>query len=290
MSRPVLKGFQTEAVESGLEVFSYLHRQLTAATDAVSRSTAISHNGFLLIEAPTGAGKTLIAGTLIERFAPIGRVLWFWFAPFKGVVDQAANYLRDNCPEVQVRDLKEDRKPEQCRAGDVFVTTWQAVASRSREDRRIHQDSDFNWSLERFVAALREAGLSIGVVVDEAHHGFHHQTQAAAVFRDILKPAFTILVTATPDDADIATFKKEMGVAEIQTSTVSRQHAVDAGLIKRGVKCVAYMAEPGQESLVDFEQAALKDGADVHRQIKETLGNLGVSLSPLMLVQVDSSD
>jgi hypothetical protein len=84
-----LKAFQTAAIDSGMEVFSYGKQMLDAAgADAAARAGVIHDNGYLLIEAPTGSGKTLMAGNIVERMSALDDVVWFWFAPFKGVVDQ----------------------------------------------------------------------------------------------------------------------------------------------------------------------------------------------------------
>jgi len=70
MCAMTLRGFQEEAVNSGVDLFMTAKGMLdAAASDSVSRTLAINHNGYLLIEAPTGSGKTLIAGTIIERFS-----------------------------------------------------------------------------------------------------------------------------------------------------------------------------------------------------------------------------
>lgn len=104
----------------------------------------------------------------------------------------------------------------------------------------------------------------------------------------MLDPDYTILITATPDDADVAEFEERLGIAELRRTTISRQVAVDAGLIKDGIKCVAYFAEEGKKALVDFVGTALRDGIGLHRKLKETLAAAGLTLTPLMLVQVDS--
>ena len=91
-----LKGFQGTAVDSGVGLFATAKRLLdSAGADAAGRAAAINHNGYLLIEAPTGSGKTLMAGTIVERFSQQEDVVWFWFAPFKGVVGQTAAFLRE---------------------------------------------------------------------------------------------------------------------------------------------------------------------------------------------------
>lgn len=38
--------------------------------------------------------------------------------------------------------------------------------------------------------------------------------------------------------------------------TIGRYEPVEEGLIKEGVKCVAYFAPPEQEALVDYEDVA----------------------------------
>jgi hypothetical protein len=47
--------------------------------------------------------------------------------------------------------------------------------------------------------------------------------------------------------------------------------AVDAGLIKAGIKCAAYFVDPEKRTLVDLQGTALRDGVAAHRKIKQTL-------------------
>lgn len=293
-----LKPFQQRAVDSAVRVFAYNKTTLDAAGadasgDGVGRATAIHGNGYLLIEAPTGAGKTLMAGSIVEAMGSLDNVVWFWFAPFKGVVEQSAAFLREQFKGLRLRTLAEDRNAIGTRAGDTFVTTWQMVATRIKDRRSVRKTGEQNESIDDLVLSLREMGLRIGVVVDEAHHGFHGETQAAEFFRTVLDPEYTILVTATPDDEDLKHLAKNMQVGNIHRISVSRTDAVgpgpEAGLIKSGIKAVAWRAEEGKEGLVNFERTALREAKQLHELIKAELRGIGVSLTPLMLVQVDSS-
>jgi DNA or RNA helicases of superfamily II len=285
-----LRDFQDEAVKSGVALFSAAQHLLdVAGDDAAGRRAAINHNGYLLIEAPTGSGKTLMAGCIVERFSASENVVWFWFAPFKGVVSQTEAFLRDQFQGLRMRDLAVDRANDASRGGDAFVTTWQTVATRMKDKRNVRKESETNPSVDMLVESLRARGMRIGVVVDEAHHGFGKDTQAARFFQDVLCPEYTILITATPDDADVRDFEKTMGIAELQRIRVSRADAVKAGLIKTGVKCAAYcVTDPARAALVDLQATALRDGVSTHRSIKASLEKLRVPLVPLLLVQADS--
>jgi type III restriction enzyme len=294
MSRTTPKPFQDAAKDSGLQLFGECKRLLDLTPDdEKSQAAAVSQHGMILLEAPTGAGKTLIAGHVVESFSAMEGVVWFWFAPFKGVTGQTAAALRAELPGLRLRELSADRQAADSRTGDVFVTTWQTVATRVRDNRNVHVPGEQNQTVEELLAGLRKKKLRIGVVVDEAHHGFFGagtETQAMRFFRGSLRPEYTILVTATPDDADIKRFQESLGMTRLNRITISRREPVEEGLIKEGVKCVAYFAPPEQESLVDYEDVALRDGMALHTKLKEELKKLRVDLTPLMLVQVDSKD
>ena len=69
MAIKTLKAFQESAVASAVAVFDHAHELYDAAgTDENSRATAIHDSGYILIEAPTGSGKTLMAGTLSKKY------------------------------------------------------------------------------------------------------------------------------------------------------------------------------------------------------------------------------
>ncbi len=102
----------------------------------------------------------------------------------------------------------------------------------------------------------------------------------------MVQPDFTLMITATPDDQDAEKFRTASGIAVMHRVTVSRLDAVEARLIKGGIKSVAYLAGDQHRELIDFGLAALSDGVRVHNAIKTQLSADGIDLVPLMLVQV----
>lgn len=281
--------YQKEASDNALSIFRYALKQIEAAPDEANRKQAAAYNGCTLIQAPTGSGKTMMAGLIAEAFSREAKIVWFWFTPFAGLVDQASVALKKQFAGLRVRDIQGDRLAMGTRSGDVFVSTWAAVAANNEKARRLRRDGDLSLSLDALIPSLRELGFHIGVVVDEAHHTFGSATEAVRFYTEVMQPEFTLLITATPDDKDVEKFKRTTGIAELHRITVSRQDAVDAGMIKGGIKSVAYLAPDDQKALVDFPMEALTDAKTVHERIKQELLAAGINLMPLMLVQVATS-
>jgi hypothetical protein len=295
MSTVSPKGYQEKAVNKTLEIFRYAESQLQQVNDDESRRTISAFNGCILLEAPTGAGKTLMAGLIAETFSGCehhynAKVIWFWFTPFANLVGQAKSALK-SFSSLKIRDLSCDRIAHKALSGDVFVTTWASVAASNASTRVFRKNGDASVSLDDFIVELREQGFRIGVVIDEAHHTFTKANEAVKFYRDILSPEFSLLITATPNDTDVDKFKKAAGIAEIHKIQVSREDAVDVGLIKEAVKSIAYLLPEvpnNQQALIDLELTALADGWRTHEAIKSELATQKINLTPLMLVQIDS--
>jgi type III restriction enzyme len=235
-----------------------------------------------------------MAGLIAEEFSRPDlknpSIVWFWFTPFSGLVEQTRAAMKAQFQGLRVRDIQTDRYASGTRSGDVFVMTWASVATSNTETRRLRNDGDTSLGMDQLLISLRDLGFRIGVVVDEAHHGFTRAKEAVRFYRDVMRPEFTLLITATPDDRDVEIFKESAEIAELHRITVSRRDAVDAGLIKEGIKSVAYLATEDQREIIDFGLAAMTDAVQAHESIKETLRNEGLDLSPLTLIQVSSSE
>ncbi len=284
------KPFQQTYIDNVLGQFLSAKGYYDSVTTDFDRRRIFAYNGAVLMKAPTGAGKTIMAGAVAEKFSAIEKVVWFWFAPFKGLVGQAAMSLRDHHPGLTVRDLATDRRADRTRSGDTFVLTWASVVARSADARRIRTDNEQLPALDDLLADLRRKGFRIGIIIDEAHHGIGAQTQSVEFFRQVLVPDYSLMITATPDDADAEKFIKAAGIKELHPVTVSREEAVLAGLVKEGVKSIAYISPPDQAALADYEAAALQDGCTMHARIKEELVDAKIDLKPLLMVQANSDE
>ena len=63
------------------------------------------------------------------------KTVWFWFAPYAGLVVQTRDALSEQCPGIRLRELAVDRSVAGLRDGDVFVQTWAAVAANNKDAR-----------------------------------------------------------------------------------------------------------------------------------------------------------
>lgn len=296
----VLKTFQTNAVSNGTAIFKLCLTELAkvrhTANYSANKKLIVADVGAILFEAPTGTGKTLMAGHVAENISQLHnttnlpKVLWFWIAPFAGLIDQAEKTIRTEFVTLRPKDLATGRALGDLKSGDIFVTTWQSVAVANESSRKARVNTETMPSIDVFVEYARAQGFAIGVIIDEAHHTFRGQNQAFAFYKDILSPELTILATATPRDKDIDTFIKVSGITNLRRITVSREDAIDERLIKEGIKAAIFKAPSDVESFINFKKTALKQGVATHNRLKQLLTDIGSSVTPLLLVQVDSSD
>jgi len=289
----VLKRFQERRIEAIIDIVNDTAEKIADAP--VSRARIALAQGTILLAAPTGSGKTLTIATALVRLrsgvptygGSRRPVVWFWFAPFGDLVDQTMAAIR-NDTDLAVRDPYDDREFMTTQAGDVFVSTWQNVAISNPKSRKMRDDGEMLPSIDVFIERLRDEGFLIGTVIDEAHQNFNTALQARSFYLDVLKPDFTIMATATPNDDDLQTFMRLAGITRINRLVVSRDEVVSAGLNKAGIKAFYFKAVEQDEPLLDYDEIALRFGVDRHNRVKAALVAEGIDLVPLLLVQVEN--
>lgn len=293
MSRISPLKFQTRHIDGVMERFLALrdsYSQLGDNPSAADLKVLRQSSACVMLQAPTGIGKTLMAAEVLAGFSAQERVLWLWFAPFAGVVNQTRASLKSQAPGLSLLDLENDRYESKLVGGAVFLMTWQAVATRSKDARLARQSGDQGLGVDELILVARTLGMRIGVVVDEAHHGFVKAAEASRFFKEVLQPDYVLLMTATPRDEDARSFSKQTGyeIGSPDTwASVPRSEGVDAELLKESVKAARFIARNQDDAqLVAFEEVAMSECAAMHRRIKDVLKEQGVGLVPLMLVQV----
>jgi type III restriction enzyme len=290
MSRTTLKSFQEAVVDNVSALLGACLRDLESLRGsegyAASRRAVLGDRGSVLIEAPTGIGKTLMAAHAVGRLCEAHSMLWLWFAPFQSVVVQTQGTLLDEVGCLRPRDPHKDRAIEELEPGDVLISTWASVAVSDTEMRKIRRASELAPSLDELIGAARARGWLVGAVIDEAHHSFRGATRAYEFFRDVVDPDATILITATPRDSDIEQFKDSVHLGNLRRVRVPRSEGVEGGLLKAGIKTAVFKAPANVDELLDFKRTALSQAVAVHRRLKQILHQAGAGMTPLLLVQV----
>ncbi|WP_207459989.1 DEAD/DEAH box helicase family protein [Azospirillum sp. SYSU D00513] len=285
----VLKTFQRKIVDGMAALIADAAERADAAPG--HRRQVAADLGLILLAAPTGSGKTLMVGSVLDKVSAANRIVWFWFAPFAPLIDQSRLSILTHHSALKPRALATDRNLDSTRAGDVFLTTWAAVAVRARDARQARSRTETMPGADELIEALRQRGFKIGCVVDEAHHSFHLQAEAGRFFREVVRPDITILATATPDDTSIASLGAALGHRNPpRVFAASREEAVSARLNKGALRVVTFLVSRPEERFVDIREAALYAGWLEHQRVKEDLATVGAAVTPLLLVQVDGDD
>lgn len=251
-------------------------------------------HGAVLLEAPTGVGKTFMAAKAISKFSRHKKMLWFWFSPWAHLTDQTEAALKEDAAGLTVTALANERHADALTGSKVYPLVWASLAAKDETRRKTRDADDGKQDLATFVAEARERGYRIGVVIDEAHHGMRSDTEASRLLRDVLQPEYHLFVTATPDDKELTDFQSYMGLRRIKREVATRADGVAAGLIKPDVK--VFYFEEGDESAgylsagVSLTSAAIAKAVAQHNKVKAELeACVPGRLTPLLLVQVSSA-
>lgn len=242
-----------------------------------------------LLRAPTGSGKTFIISRVLESVSAERPTLWLWFVPFVNLVQQTEDALAANCagliPVMLARGRNQDARP-----GMVLLSTAQGVARAIDRKTGYNSNADDNArTLAEFVARAKVQGLSIGLVVDEAHIGLDKTTEFGK-FANWLNADFLIMATATPKDERLLEFLQQAGKSAFESFAASRDEVVNARLNKRFIEAVVYDLRQSVQTVADLKRTVLRQAWKRSQRIKRQLQAAGVALTPLLLVQVANGD
>jgi type III restriction enzyme len=257
----------------------------TAIAEGMTRALLRDAAPPCLLRAPTGSGKTFIISRVLEAVSAARPTLWLWFVPFVNLVQQTEDALAANCagliPVMLARGRNQDT-----RAGMVLLSTAQGVARARDRNAGYNADGDDDTrTLAEFVARARVQGLSIGLVVDEAHIGLDKATEFGK-FAHWLEADFLIMATATPKDERLLEFLQQAGKSAFESFAASRDEVVNARLNKRYIEAVVYDLRQSVQTVADLKRTVLRQAWKRSQRIKRQLQALDVPLTPLLLVQV----
>ena len=239
-----------------------------------------------LLRAPTGSGKTLMMGRVLEKLCQQDKILWLWFVPFVNLVQQTEEAISANCHSLKPYLMATERQYDH-KNGDVLIANAGQVASKSQQRKIFNPPDEWTPAIHALIARARANGLKIGVVIDEAHIGVSSETEFGKFCKQIA-PDKLILATATPKDQKLNQFLGYGEFTAFESFIVSRDEAVEARLNKRYV--VAYVYRVGElwKNLADIRKSVLKQAWQRHLHIKKLLIEQNIATVPLLLVQVEN--
>lgn len=242
-----------------------------------------------LLRAPTGAGKTIVIGQVLQRLASHRDVLWFWFVPFVTLVNQTLDSLLQNAPMLAPTPLSQGRNQD-LGAGAVLISTAQGVARAQWRTKGYNADGDDDVrTLAALVARARAKGLQVGIVVDEAHIGLDKGTEFGQ-FANWLQADYLFMATATPKDQRLTDFLAHAGYGAHEHFSVSRDDVVKARLNKQYIEAVVYSLGGSMAQVTDLRRTLLRQAWGRNQHLGQLLRQHGVDCEPLLLVQVANGD
>lgn len=237
----------------------------------------------VLLKAPTGAGKTVMAAALIERVVDQAHLhpgldsnmAFIWFAPNTLHVQSydSLNLLYEEQRRLNCINLSELSANPVLNPGDLLFANWSSLSSATNIWRK---ENESNTNLESLIENTRNNDTKIILVIDEAHLSAFTGTQAKAV-RELIAADVEILITATPSHIPD------------RNVVVSRKDVIEQELIKKSVRLNIGL-DPSQQNgdnvHVHLLRKAFEKKVELQKLYDEELG-AGV-VNPLILIQLPS--
>ncbi len=264
-----------------------LEYQQRAIAELIDKTVSLLNIGGtrrkIVFEAPTGAGKTVMAcatlAGITDELKNRGNSRWqecafIWFAPRKLHI-QSYGSLKNAFGETRkLRPVMFDEldDSEGIQPGEILFVNWESI---NKKNNRMTSDSESNASIYEVVRRTREeAGLPIIAVIDEEHMFWSPTADRSAAVLNSINPDVEIRISATPrtqnPDALVKVFRKEVISAEMIKKEVVLNPDIDVDA-----------ASP-----ISLDERLLRSALAKREQIAGEYSRLGVGIKPLLLIQL----
>ncbi|NGX84718.1 DEAD/DEAH box helicase family protein [Aequorivita sp. KMM 9714] len=270
----ILRDFQETAVKSLLEHTYTALQQPTKQTP-------------ILLESPTGSGKTVMMASYLERLTEELRVkpgfnndvAFIWLAPNTLHIQSyhALQSLYEDTKKLNCIDLDSLGTNPTLDPNDLLFLNWSSVHSAKNIWRK---DNESNTNLETLIENTQANDTTIILVIDEAHLSAFGGKQAIAV-RNLIEADVEILVTATAHNIQ----RPQLSVF------VPRHKVVEQELIKKGIRLNIDL-DPEEQNGENVHMHLLRKAFQKKEELKALYNKeLGENcVNPLLLIQLPSDN
>lgn len=230
-------------------------------------ATSIESKKEVLLQAPTGSGKTIILLSYIEEYLKENnKMVFVWLTPGKGdLEEQSRKKMIKFLPHHNTKNIQ-DVLLQGFEAKDTAFINWETI---TKKDNNALKEAERKNLYER-VREAHNNGYKFIIIVDEEHL---NKTVKAEAILQYMNPEYIVRVSATTKTNKEAEFIK-----------IDELEVINAGLITRAL----YINEnvSNQTTLSNEHEYLLDLAINKRKAIKDEYIKLGVQVNPLIIIQV----
>lgn len=238
----------------------------------------------IVFEAPTGAGKTVMAcqtlANIVDELRTRGdsrfkECAFIWFAPRKLHLQ---SYMSLKGAFGETRKLTpvmfdELDQSEGIQPGEILFVNWESV---NKDKNIMVRDSESSASLYEITRRTQEElGLPIIAVIDEEHMFWSNTADKTKAVLDRINPTVELRISATPKTTHPDALCK-----------VQRGDVIAAEMIKKEVVLNPEIDINASEDEISLNERLIKAALEKRDQIAEAYKAEGVDINPLLLIQL----
>lgn len=235
----------------------------------------------LVLKAPTGSGKTVMASTAMDELTRelasgatdcnYSSVAWVWLAPNK-LHQQSYRSMRNFFSET--RSLRpiwfdESEVGEGLRPGEVLFLNWESV---NKDNNLLIRDNEQNRTLGALLQRTREERPVVAVIDEEHMFAGKNAEKSERLLREVIKPKIELRISATP------TSRSDYNVV------VRRQDVIAEEMIKKGVQLNPGIKSDSEQHALTVNQRLLQRALRKRDELAAAWQEYGIN--PLLLVQL----
>ena len=238
-------------------------------------------NQYILLEAITGAGKTVIATSYIENiFSKNDDICFIWITLGDGGLDvQTYNrFKKDISNDISIINKDEVLTKDKLSHRDVLVLNWQSLNSKDKKTgeftnvlMRVGEDRN----LLKIIDSTKSNGTKVVLFIDESHNMSDSETSREII--DLIDPLFTIEITATPDKKQLGEDLYNKKVMHVQ---INPEYVIEEGVIKKSILINNSLTSSSESSDIEL---LLKNALNMHSELSKKYDG---RVNPLILVQI----